>query len=376
MITFGNKVVKFNSKWLYPKYLRRVILNQTTGGVISAQPMSGYDGDEVTLSNTPTPPFEFDSYSVTGAVLDGNKFTFAGSDVQVQATWIDPYNPLNLPPNTMRVRTSDGNPPIKQANNGASYETATLVEGTTDIYDVYKNNVTYQGGNSFKELLHNSTNVIEILGANTTGVTNMNLLCNGCSNLRSTVLFDTSSVTDFRWMYAYCSSQYFKSVPLYDTSSASTVAEMFDHCTYLETVPLFDLSNVRLTYSMFDGCTHLASVPQFIMSNVIQAQNMFYGCTSLTSIPQFDLSNLERAESMFNGCTSLTSIPLFSTSKLDKIPSMFYGCTNVESGALALYQQISSQSTPPSDYMHAFYNCGSNTVTGAAELAQIPASWK
>jgi hypothetical protein len=54
---------------------------------------------------------------------------------------------------------------------------------------------------------------------------------------------------------------------------------------------------------------------------------------------------------------------------------MFNDCLNVQSGALALYQQASTQTTPPSEYYNTFYNCGSNTTTGAAELAQIPSSW-
>jgi len=55
---------------------------------------------------------------------------------------------------------------------------------------------------------------------------------------------------------------------------------------------------------------------------------------------------------------------------------MFSGCYKVESGALALYQQASSQATPPSTHNSAFYKCGRDTVTGAAELAQIPSDWK
>jgi hypothetical protein len=54
---------------------------------------------------------------------------------------------------------------------------------------------------------------------------------------------------------------------------------------------------------------------------------------------------------------------------------MFYRCTKVESGALALYQQASAQAIVPS-HDRTFYQCGSNTVTGAAELAQIPSDWK
>ena len=63
----------------------------------------------------------------------------------------DPYNPLNLPPNTFRVRTNDGEPPNEI--RFAEYDTATLVEGTTDIYDVYKS------GTDFKRLFQNETSI-------------------------------------------------------------------------------------------------------------------------------------------------------------------------------------------------------------------------
>ena len=70
----------------------------------------------------------------------------------------DPYNPLGLPHNTMRVRTNDGQPPV----NG-DYDSATLVKGTTDVYDVYSPRHDWTG------LLSDSTNVVEVLGANTQG---------------------------------------------------------------------------------------------------------------------------------------------------------------------------------------------------------------
>ena len=190
---------------------------------------------------------------------------------------IDPYNPLGLPPNTVRVRTSDGNPPEKfpYQSGYTTYETATLVPGTTNVYDVYKS------GTSFQRLLIASSNVIEVLGANTTGITNMS--------------------------------------------------------------------------SMF------ASEDFFTMT--------------LTSVPLFDTSSVTDMSYMFQYCPSLTSVPLFDTSSVTNMNSMFYGCTNVQSGALALYQQASTQANPPSSHNGTFTNCGSNTVTGAAELAQIPSSW-
>ena len=73
--------------------------------------------------------------------------------------------------------------------------------------------------------------------------------------------------------------------------------------------------------------------------------------------------------------SAITSIPLFDTSSAVDVSYMFYGTGNVETGALAMYTQMSTQTNPPTNYSDCFTNCGSNTVTGAAELAQIPTSW-
>jgi surface protein len=179
-------------------------------------------------------------------IFNGVEATLYHNGIKIWPEGSDPYNPLNLPPNTVRVRTNDGNVPFK--TNNTSYETATLVPGTTDVYDVYKS------GTDFSRLLQESSNVIEVIGAN------------------------TSNITD--------------------------------------------------------------------------------------------------ASRMFSGCSNLTTVPLFDTSKATSMRNMFQNCTRVQSGALALYQQASSQANPPSNHSMTFYKCGSNTTTGAAELAQIPSDWK
>lgn len=253
-----------------------------------------------------------------------------------------------LPAGTVRVRTSDGNAPIKYdilPEWTTSYETATLVAGTNDVYDVYKS------GTSFKNLLSHSTNVVEVIAANTTGITDMNNMFFYCTALTTVPLFDTSSVTD--------------------------MASMFGNCSSLTSVPLFDTSNVTYMYNMFQDCRALTTVPLFDTSNVTFINFMFSGCTSLTTVPLFDTSSAIEMYNMFAGCTSLTTVPLFDTSACnDSMDRMFYNCTNVESGALALYNQASSQTTPPSNHGYAFRYCGSNTTTGRAELAQIPSGWK
>lgn len=129
---------------------------------------------------------------------------------------------------------------------------------------------------------------------------------------------------------------------------------------------------------MFHGCTALTEViPVFNLVNTPDVESMFYGCTSLRRVPDFDnFSSVKYMEKFCRNCTSLEYVPLLDTENIIKISGAFSNCTNVISGALALYTQASTQSTPPTNHAGTFYNCGINTITGADELSQIPSSWK
>lgn len=289
---------------------------------------------------------------------------FATINNSLTKKYVDPYNPLDLPPNTVRVRTNDGQRPLISFHT--SYETATLVDGTTDVFDVYKS------GSSFDYLLEGSYNVVEVLGANTTGIRSMFSMFHA-TEITTVPLFDTSSVTNMSYMFTSCP---LTSVPLFNTSSVTNMEAMFQQCSSLEYVPLFDTSNVTNMQSMFLGCSVLANVPSFDTSRVTTMNRMFYVCSSLTLVPLFNTSRVTDMEDMFFDCRSLTSVPLFDTSSVIYMSSMFYECGSVQSGALALYQQASTQTNPPTNHSHTFYNCGINTTQGVAELAQIPSDWK
>lgn len=159
-------------------------------------------------------------------------------------------------------------------------------------------------------------------------------------------------------------------------SSLLGLAWMCYHCTSLEYVNWFDTSMFNNMDLMFSGCTLLKSVPLFDTSNVTIMNNMFSGCTSLETVPTFNTSNVTTMTFMFEGCSSLKEIPLFNTNKVERVEYAFNDCSSVESGALALYQQMSTQTNPPTNHTWTFHNCGKNTTTGAAELAQIPSDWK
>ena len=202
-------------------------------------------------------------------------------------------------------------------------DSQTLVDAVENVWDITKNDTSWN--RLFRTAIGEKSYLVSVLGANTTGVTYMEGMFWNCNK--------------------------FTTVQLFDTSSCTSMANMFGRCSSLTTVPLFDTSSCTAIYGAFSSCT------------------------SLTTVPLFDTSSVTAMNDMFSDCTSLTTVPLFDTRSCRVMTWMFQNCYNVQSGALALYQQASTQATPPSSYGNCFKDCGKNTVTGAAELAQIPTSW-
>lgn len=337
----------------------------------------------------------------------GKILTVGGNALSISP--VDPYNPLNLPPYTIRLKFNDGVTPTFSKGTGVQ------VSSSPNVWDL-----TYENTN-WEYLIDHQSDLTEVLGANTTGVTSAKCMVSNCPALTAVALFDTSSVTNMLGMFAgntllttiplfdtssvttmesmFWDCPALTSVPMLDTSSVITMIDMFKGCTSLATVPLFNTISLTTVFEMFRGCTALTTVPLFNTSSVTRFEAMFYGCTSLTSVPLLNTSAATNMANMFAdctsittvplldtssattllgmlyGCSSLTSVPLFDTSSATDVRNMLHNCSSVSSGALALYQQMSGQTNPPSNHSQCFKNCGSNTVNGQAELAQIPRSW-
>lgn len=309
----------------------------------------------------------------------------------------DPYNPLGLPPLTVRTKWASGYTPTLGTTN-------TLVDPNENIWDIYVSSTIWNQKFSSSSV---KPNLLEVIGANTHDVTSINRCFLQCTNLTSVCSMDLSSATSCTSLFNGCSglvsvgdiklgsatllqqmfmgcSSLVTSPKLTGTRNVTQINAMFYGCSSLTNVTSFDTSSVTSfgagygwgNAGMFTGCTSLVSIPDtFNTAAGTSMAYMFKNCTSLTSVPLFDTGSCQYMSSMFEGCESLTTVPLFDTRSCTYMGYMFYGCVNVQSGALALYQQASAQATPPSDHSDAFYQCGSLTETGAAELAQIPTSW-
>ena len=179
----------------------------------------------------------------------------------------DPYNPLGLPEKTIRVKFSSGYTPT----TGYDWDSVTLVDAEENVWDMTRSNSLWSS------VFYQNTNLLEVIGANLTGVTN-----------------------------------------LYRT---------------------------------------------------------FYYCTNLTKIVVFDTSSVETLSYAFSR-TAITSIPLFPVDNVQYADAAFYSCRVVESGALDMYNALSNKLVEVVAHLGTFAYCGDQTVTGAAELAQIPSNWK
>ena len=214
---------------------------------------------------------------------------YNGEQIWPEST-IEPYNPLDLPNNTFRIKLVENTQPA-----AGVYKSKVQVSVNPNIWDV---TVGVR-----PDFTSDYTKLLEVIGANASGCTNM--------------------------------------------------SNSFSGCTALTAVSLFDISNASAIYAMFKGCLALTTVPLYPISNTVTS-----------------------TQNMFSGCTSLSNVPLFNLSHVQDCSRMFYNCYSVNNGALALYNSLSTQATPPTSYSRTFRNCGRDTVNGAAELAQIPSDWK
>lgn len=278
----------------------------------------------------------------------------------------DPYNPLRLPDYTARLEYAVGDTPTYDSD-----VTAVQVSADPNIWDVTCANPIWSGN----KITGFGADLIRVLGANSSHVTKMKKAFYGWVNLVSVAQFDTRNVDTMEEMFSGCTSLAIVPQQL-DASNVTTTFMMFQGCSSLTTAPqLLNSSNLTTTQNMFmySGVT---TVPVFDTHNVKNMNRMFGSAASLTSVPLLDTSKVQDFEGFCDGCSSLTTVPLLDTSSASTMAYMFNECRAVTGGALALYQQASQQAHTVVFYQWAFKNCGADTTTGAAELAQIPSSWK
>lgn len=145
----------------------------------------------------------------------------------------------------------------------------------------------------------------------------------GDTRLKEVPKFNTSNITDFKFMFYTCSS--LTSIPLLNTSKGTNFKFMFGSCHSLTSIPQIDTSKGTDFEAMFTRCSALISMPQIDTSKGTNFGGMFHLCKSLTSIPLVDTSKGTNFEEMFLNCSSLTSKPELDLSNATNVHNMFGG---------------------------------------------------
>lgn len=108
-----------------------------------------------------------------------------------------------------------------------------------------------------------------------------------CNNLK-VLDFDTSHVTNMLAMFQGCSGLTELDLSNWNTSNVTNMQDMFINCSSLTELDLsnFNTTNVTNMQSMFQDCKSLTSLDlsSFNTSNVINMQNMFYNCSKIVNI--------------------------------------------------------------------------------------------
>lgn len=370
------------------------------------------------------------------ATTNGTVWSFNGSIV---TSLVDSENPQGIPPSTIRLKFSDPtyNPTTQSFDSNLVWTQVSSSPNVWDAwYGPRSSEFKVSWQSFFFNKFNDHTNTVEVVGANFSGIHNVSQLFSRCSSLLHVGNIDFGDAIITQGMFEYCTN--LRTVgdvvilggPIYDQGGHATyqvnVYQMFQYCDSLTTVgnvridhassmqALFyrcgSLNTVGTVYApeardvqyIFEYCNSLTSVQSMTLSdtaynfngafygcqslvscpivssmdNAVYCNSTFYNCRAMTSFPVFSGSRITDITGLFNQCVSLTgTIPSYDFRNVDKCSNAFKDCRNVTSGALATYSRFMSYEIQPTEYNNCFTNCGADTQTGVAELAQIPTSW-
>ena len=174
---------------------------------------------------------------------------------------------------------------------------------------------------------------LDLLNFDTSQVTNMRYMFYNMTSLTTLDLsnFDTSQVTNMDSMFRVMSNLTTLNLSSFNTSQATDMSYMFSEMSNLTTLNLsnFNTSQVTTMSGMFSGMSNLTTLglSNFDTSKVVNMYAMFRGMSNLTilNLSNFDTSKVKDMCAMFSGMSNLTTLNIsnFDTSKVTDMGFMF-----------------------------------------------------
>lgn len=160
-------------------------------------------------------------------------------------------------------------------------------------------------------------NIINLDRLETSGVTSMLNMFNGCSNLLSLDLsgFDTTSVTKIHQMFSGCSALQEINLSGLTFKGMTSLESLFDGCKSLKQIDVsgIDASLVTNFIDVFSNCSQLTEITgleNFNTSSAVTYCQMFENCSALDmlDLSNFQIKKVQETTNMFNGCSNLKTI--------------------------------------------------------------------
>ena len=174
-----------------------------------------------------------------------------------------------------------------------------------------------------------SLQVVNFGTADTSIVTNMEEMFNGCAALTTVEfgdVFTTTNVTDMDKMFYGCVNLENINAEKLRVDSVTTMVNMFAECSSIKSLNLsaWNVEKLTSTYGMFLNCSSLEEIdlsnwnPVSLRSRLY----MFEGCTNLKTIYAGDWTSVlpaytDWSGNMFGGCTSLVGAVAYNSAKID-----------------------------------------------------------
>ena len=195
-----------------------------------------------------------------------------------------------------------------------------------------------------------SLETLDLTSFKTPKLTNTAFAFNECSKVKEIKLsenFDTSNVTNMRYMFCSCSELTTVDVSHFNTAKVTSMRSMFngDHELGNIDVSGWNTSNVTDMAFMFNCCEHFTelNITNFDTSKVTDISVMFASCWRLQHIDirNFDTSNVTNMEALFWYCSSLQDFQAdpakFKTNKVTNMALMFGRCISMKELDLSFF---------------------------------------
>jgi surface protein len=112
--------------------------------------------------------------------------------------------------------------------------------------------------------------------------------------------FDTSNVTDMKYMFYRCNTVTNLDISSFDISNVTDMQHMFNECSEITNIQLPTGAPTATFASIFEDCSKLECLNRIDTTNATDTTDMFVGCTSLTAPNSTDQSNILAGASWVN----------------------------------------------------------------------------